>query len=148
MAHYHFITGKLAARALEVLAGELAASRSFLYTVQALPISVAALMTTDWVARHVVVPDQATHLMLPGHCQGPLTPLQQRFGVDVVRGPKDLRQLPEYFGGRWNRPADYGDYDIQIVAEINHAPRWDDRPTRAHRIASRWRRCRPDRRRL
>ena len=42
--------------------------------------------------------------------------------MPVERGPKDLRQLPEYFGSN-RRPSDYGAYDIEIIAEINHCPR-------------------------
>jgi dihydropteroate synthase-like protein len=33
-----------------------------------------------------------------------------------------LRQLPDFFG-REPAPADYGAYDIEIIAEINHCPR-------------------------
>ena len=40
----------------------------------------------------------------------------------VVAGPRDLRQLPEFFGRRPDL-SDYGPYDIEILAEINHAPR-------------------------
>src|SRR4029077_9117546 len=43
-------------------------------------------------------------------------------GLTVERGPKDLRDLPEYFGARRGRPETYGMYDIEILAEINHAP--------------------------
>jgi dihydropteroate synthase len=41
----------------------------------------------------------------------------------VERGPRDLRRLDEMFGRGMQRPADYGAYSIEIVAEINHAPR-------------------------
>ncbi len=43
--------------------------------------------------------------------------------VPVERGPRDLRRLPEYFGKDAPAAADYGRYDIEILAEINHAPR-------------------------
>jgi len=43
-------------------------------------------------------------------------------GVPVEKGPKDLRQIPEYFG-RAALARDYGGYDIEIVAEVNNAPR-------------------------
>src|SRR5207249_3273404 len=33
------------------------------------------------------------------------------------------RDLPDYFGARDESAADYGAYDIEILAEINHAPR-------------------------
>ena len=43
--------------------------------------------------------------------------------VTIERGPKDLRDLPEYLGGRGGRPKDYGQFHIEILAEINHAPK-------------------------
>jgi dihydropteroate synthase-like protein len=43
--------------------------------------------------------------------------------VPVERGPKDLRDLPEYFGKANEPPTNYGAYDIEILAEINYAPR-------------------------
>jgi dihydropteroate synthase-like protein len=42
-------------------------------------------------------------------------------GAPVELGPKDLRDLPEYFGKASGPPAGYGAFDIQILAEINHA---------------------------
>ena len=62
-------------------------------------------------------------MLLPGLCQGELEPLTAAAGVPVERGPKDLRDLPEYFGQAASRPADYGAFDIEILAEINYAPR-------------------------
>jgi dihydropteroate synthase-like protein len=56
-----------------------------------------------------------------------LSVLTQKFGVPFERGPKDLFDLPEYFGGRQRLPADLSQYDIEILAEINHAPRLSDR---------------------
>jgi dihydropteroate synthase-like protein len=47
----------------------------------------------------------------------------ERAGVPVERGPKDLRDLPEFFGLERQAPPDYGRYDIAILAEINHTPR-------------------------
>src|SRR5439155_23978465 len=38
-------------------------------------------------------------------------------------GPKDLRALPEFFGTEAGPPPDYGAFDIEILAEINHAPK-------------------------
>ncbi|MGL4555609.1 MAG: dihydropteroate synthase, partial [Gemmataceae bacterium] len=39
------------------------------------------------------------------------------------RGPEDLRDLPEFFRTTAEGRAGYGAYDLEIVAEINHAPR-------------------------
>ena len=46
--------------------------------------------------------------------------LQQQVGVPVARGPKDLRDLPAYFGAAARAP-EYGGHDIAILAEINNA---------------------------
>lgn len=122
--HFHFVTGRLAEHALRAQLEPLAREVGFSYSVDVLPITVAALMSPAWVAARVTIPDQTTKLILPGYCDGDLTPVQQIAGpVAVERGPRDLRQLPDFFGRSSRRGDDYGVYDIQIVAEINHAPR-------------------------
>jgi dihydropteroate synthase-like protein len=114
-----FVTGKLAA---PLLRDTLEGMRpEFEYEVTVMGISVAALMTTDWVARFLRVPPGVDLILLPGHTQGELDLLEQRFGVRAEKGPKDLRQIPEHFGMAAAR-ADYGACDIQILAEINNAP--------------------------
>ena len=42
--------------------------------------------------------------------------------IPVECGPRDLRQLPEYFGHK-SEDGEYGSWDIEILAEISHAPR-------------------------
>ena len=42
--------------------------------------------------------------------------------MPVELGPEDLRDLPRHFGQADYRSKDYGAYDIEILAEINHAP--------------------------
>lgn len=86
-------------------------------------ITVAALMTSTWVARSLHPVAEATKVILPGYCLGDLACVEHRAGIPVERGPKDLRRLPEYFGGVGGRPEDYGAYDVEIVAEVNMAPR-------------------------
>jgi dihydropteroate synthase-like protein len=121
--HFLFVTGKLAEPALRKTVAELAARANFEYSVAVLPISVVALATTPWIARHLVVPAQTERVIVPGLCSGDLSALHQATRLPVERGPLDLRDLPEFFGERKERPADYGNYDIAILAEINHAPR-------------------------
>ena len=61
-------------------------------------------------------------MILPGWCQGDLKLLEDRFQTPFELGPKDLHDLPEFFG-RGERPAvSLEDYTIEILAEINHAP--------------------------
>ncbi len=121
--HYHFVTGKLAEQSLHEVLREIAPHVGFLYTVERLPITVAALMTTEWVASRIHVPDEAEHLILPGYCLGDLEPVRRAAaGRTVELGPRDLRRLPEFFGEP-KRRDDYGQFDIEIIAEINHVPR-------------------------
>ncbi|MFL5242552.1 MAG: DUF6513 domain-containing protein [Gemmataceae bacterium] len=122
-SHILFLTGKLAEPALRRTLADLAPRAGFEYSVAVLPISVVALATVPWIARHVSIPEAVNRVIVPGLCAGDLGPLQQTTGVDVERGPKDLRDLPEYFGVHVGRPPDYGAYDIEILAEINYAPR-------------------------
>jgi dihydropteroate synthase len=117
-----FVTGKLAEPALRRVLAELPPAAKVEPDVAVLPISVAALMTTDWVARHLSPRPGITRAILPGFCRGETAPVEAVLGVPVNRGPKDLRDLPEHFGGTAGPPADYGTYDIEILAEINHAP--------------------------
>lgn len=119
----HFVTGRLAEHALRKVLAELATRFDFEATVEVLGISVAALMTTSWVARKWTVPSGVSRVILPGYCLGELGPLVESAGVPVERGPKDLRELPEYLTqGEWT-PRDLSAFDIRILAEINHAPR-------------------------
>ena len=107
---------------LGVLWWVLAPRADFDYSVAVLPITVAALATTPWIARHLTVPEGVERIVLPGLCGGDLAALGAVTRVPVERGPKDLLDLPEYFQSGGPR-ADYGAYDITILAEINHAPR-------------------------
>ncbi|HZZ81206.1 MAG TPA: DUF6513 domain-containing protein [Gemmataceae bacterium] len=123
MPHYVFLTGKLAEPALRRVLAELAPAVGFEYTVAVLPITVAALATTPWIARHFAPAAPCDRILLPGLCNGELDVLRQAWGdTPIEKGPLDLRDLPEYFGAA-RTDADYGAYDLEILAEINHAPR-------------------------
>lgn len=121
-AHIHFVTGRLAEHALEEVLAHLSPQVGFTYSIDVLKITVAALMTPAWIASRIHPPAESARIILPGYCLGDLTPIEQATGMVVERGPRDLRRLPEYFG-RAISTAGYGDYNIQILAEINHAPR-------------------------
>jgi dihydropteroate synthase-like protein len=121
--HLLCVTGKLAEPALRRTLAELAPVAGFEFSVAVLPITAVALATTPWIARHLEVPAGVDRVLLPGLCQGDLAPVAATAGVPVERGPKDLRDLPEFFGAPAGPPPDYGAHDITILAEINHAPR-------------------------
>jgi dihydropteroate synthase len=119
-----FVTGRLAEIALRRTLDELAPRAGFTAEVAVLPISVAALMTPKWVARHLEIAEGIDRVILPGNCRGDLTAIADKArGSAVEPGPYDLRDLPGYFGQGGPRNAGYGPYSIEILAEINHAPR-------------------------
>ncbi len=118
-----FVTGKLAEPSLRRVLAEH--ELPFAWDVAVMRITVAALMTTDWIAKQQIEPAPGTDLvMIPGLCEGDAAALGERLGVQVEKGPKDLREIPQYFG-RAARAADYGAWQIEILAEINNAPRMD-----------------------
>jgi dihydropteroate synthase-like protein len=121
-----FVTGRLAEHALLRTLQPLGDKVGFEYHVAVLGISVAALMHTDWVAKHLTMTPGFSRVILPGWCRGDLGPLGEKFGTPFERGPKDLQDLPDYFGKKRMAPADYGQYDVEILAEINHAPRMSE----------------------
>ena len=116
-----FVTGKLAEPALRRMLEPLAEQTGFTAEVAALPITVAALLTTEWVGRKLKPPAATDRIILPGFCRGDMVALAGKLGLPVERGPKDLRDLPLHFGKRAGPPEGYGGHAIEIIAEINHA---------------------------
>jgi dihydropteroate synthase-like protein len=114
-----FVTGKLAEPALRRTLDELAPRAGFEAHVAVLNITVAALLTTNWVARHLAIPSGFDRVILPGLCRGDIAEVSPL----AERGPNDLRDLPEFFGKISGPPPGYGQFDIEILAEINHAPK-------------------------
>jgi dihydropteroate synthase-like protein len=122
---YLFVTGKLAADALMPTLKKM--EPDFVYEVAVLNISVAALMDTRWIAQHLSNAHGCDQVMIPGWCQGDLSIIEDRLGVSVIRGPKDLKDLPVFFG-RERILEGYGEYQVKILAEIVEAYRmpWDE----------------------
>ncbi|HUR53267.1 MAG TPA: DUF6513 domain-containing protein, partial [Gemmataceae bacterium] len=118
-----FVTGKLAEPALRRVLADLAPKAGFAPEVAVLNITVAALLTANWVARHLTVPPGVDRVILPGLCRGDVAEVASSAGAPVELGPKDLRDLPEFFGKASGPPPGYGAFDIEILAEINHAPK-------------------------
>lgn len=135
------VTGTLAEPALRRVAMELKNAGTIEPVVVALHIQVAALMTTDWLTRKLtrdriaaaageagIDPASISRVILPGYCRGELEPLAAALALKVERGPVNVHDLPEHFGRRRERQSAYiaagaTGYDIEIIAEINHAPR-------------------------
>ena len=121
MEHILFLTGRLAhdavLRELEQLS-----QRPFSYRVHDLGLKVAALMTASMIQRRLQDTFGADRIIVPGLCSGNLDSLSERFGIPVERGPKDLKDLPDFFGAQ-GKPADLSQYAVQIFAEIVDAPR-------------------------
>lgn len=114
-----FVTGKLAA---PLLHDTLARARpDFACDVAVMKITVAALMTPEWIARFLEPPDGTDLILLPGRIQGDVSVLETRFGIPVEKGPKDVSEIPEYFGLASVR-REYGAHDIALLAEIHNAP--------------------------
>ncbi|MDG2385586.1 MAG: DUF6513 domain-containing protein [Pirellulaceae bacterium] len=118
----HFVTGRLAEPSLRRIVSELSVQADFDFTIDVLPITVAALMTPKWIARHIQIPAATSRIILPGYCHGNLSPLTEITSLPIEVGPRDLHELPAIFGQESQRRADYGQHSIEILAEINHAP--------------------------
>ncbi len=119
------LTGRLAEAVVRQTAAQVSACAPVDLEVHVLPITVAALLHTTWVERKLEwrVEWRCERVLLPGYCQGELAVLSARYGVPFERGPKDILDLPEFFGLGKRKPASLERYDIEILAEINHAPR-------------------------
>lgn len=118
-----FVTGRLAESSLkEVLAG-IAPQAGFTWEIAVPGIQVAALLHTNLLKRRLSVPADVDLVVLPGWCQGDIDDLSRHFGKPFESGPRDLYELPEFFGTGKRRAADLSRWSIEIVAEINHATR-------------------------
>ena len=118
------LTGHLAASSVREVVSALASRYGFSAEILELGISVAALMHVDWLIRKL--PDaipEIDFVIVPGWVQGDLAKLEQHFSRPVFRGPKNILDLPEYFLRGSKVAPELKKYDIEILAEINHAPR-------------------------
>ncbi len=120
--HILFLTGKLAEKQLRRTLEEM--EPDFLWKVQPLGITVAALMTADMIRRRLKDTQGADRILVPGRCRGDLVSLSTDFGLPIERGPDELHDLPEFFGKQARRP-DLGRYELRIFAEIVEAPQLD-----------------------
>jgi dihydropteroate synthase-like protein len=128
-----FLTGKLAEAALRRVL-EAMQPADFDWEIRNLGVSVAALMTADMVRRRLHDIGDATRIVFPGRCRGDFEALARDLGVPMVRGPEELKDLPELFGAKRSTPA-LDRHDCLIFAEVVDAPRLDVAQivARAHR---------------
>src|SRR3954452_13834223 len=113
---YLFVTGKLAAPALRATLERT--KLPFDYDVAVMKITVAALMTTEWIAHRLEVPPGVTRILIPGMCQGDVAVLAEHFDVMAEKGPADLKRLPAFFGQADARSR-YGGRGIRGLAEVH-----------------------------
>ncbi|MEO0422350.1 MAG: DUF6513 domain-containing protein [Pseudomonadota bacterium] len=115
-----FLTGRLAKDSLE---RELEAleQRKFDYEVRDLGLKVAALMTAQMIDRRLDDVAGFDRILVPGLCGGDLEAVSANAGIPLERGPKDLKDLPEFFGGR-GREVDLTRHSVLVFAEIVDAP--------------------------
>lgn len=119
-----FVTGTLAKESLGRILSDL--SPGFPWRIETLRIKVASLMTTDYLRATLPKPEKGVMICLPGLCQANIGALQETFGVRFEKGPKDLRDLPEFFG-KASIPYDLqGEHSLTILAEINDVHALDD----------------------
>jgi dihydropteroate synthase-like protein len=119
--HVLFVTGRLAAEPLRSLLARM--EPGFEYVVAELPITVAAFLSVEWIIPRLVVDDDVDLILVPGWCQGNLMQLEASTGVRVELGPKDLLDIPRWFGDE-REAVDLNDYSTKILAEIADAPLW------------------------
>ena len=70
-----FLTGKLAEKQLRQIL--VAKDPDFYYKVLEMGVKVAALMTTDWIAKRIEVPPGTGRVIVPGLASGPLEPIRE-----------------------------------------------------------------------
>ena len=138
-----FITGKFAETELHQQIQVLTKRERFVAGVLSVPVTVAALLSAKWLVRYFrkyPIPqcpaprgkiatkdalgkdsaekaDGWTHLCVPGWCRGDLQLLEQAVGIPVVRGPRDLRELPEMF-----RMGHFGNQGVLGGADDSSSP--------------------------
>ena len=83
MADTLFVTGRLAEPALCGVVSGLEID----HQIVVMNISVAALMTTRWIAKRLQTPDGVDNIVVPGLCEGDVDTLQQATGLPVRKGP-------------------------------------------------------------
>jgi len=115
-----FITGKLAENNLKKIL-ECIDDKDFKYEIRNLNVNVAALLTTDMIARRIGNIENFNKIILPGKVRGDVNKLAEILNIEIERGPEELKDLPTLFGGKALK-YDLSKYEVHIFAEITDAP--------------------------
>lgn len=155
-----FITGQLAEEELRQQVRAIMKRERFTAGVLSVPVTIASLLSAKWLVKYFQKHSLPkcpgsdgtwTRICVPGWSRGDFRLLEEELGVPVVRGPKDLRELPEFFrsgamdgqvGGQSSgkvdatdavlpksrnvrrvTDAEYGAYSVRLFARISHASR-------------------------
>ena len=115
-----FITGKLAEKNLTRVLDNME-DINFSYEIRNLNVNVAALLTTDMIARRLGEIKNFDKIIIPGRARGDTDKLSKELQIKVIRGPDELKDLPTLFG---EKPLqhDLSKYQVSIFAEITDAP--------------------------
>ena len=117
-----FVTGRLAEVAVREVAKRSADTLGFRYEVAVMPITVAALITPRWLLRHLRVESHVTDIIVPAYCESDVGRLREHFAAAVHLGPSDCRRIDDWLRGK-ETIVTLDEHHIEIIAEINHAPR-------------------------
>lgn len=115
-----FLTGKLAENSLMRVLDNMR-PKQFEASVLNVGVTVAALLTPQMILRRIPELNDIDKIIVPGLCVGDLEQLQQHYGIPVLRGPIDLKDLPQFFGYD-GHITDLTAYSTMIFAEIVDAP--------------------------
>ena len=119
MKNILFITGKLAEKGLKTVI-ESMDDKDFTYEIRNLNVNVAALLTTDMIARRLDDVTPFDEIIIPGRVRGDLVALEKKINKKIIRGPDELKDLPTIFGAK---PVKYdlSKFETSIFGEITDA---------------------------
>ena len=119
MKNILFITGKLAEKGLRTVI-ESMEDKDFTYEIRNLNVNVAALLTTDMIARRIDDVQSFDEIIIPGRVRGDLELLEKTINKKIIRGPDELKDLPIIFGAK---PVKYdlSKFETSIFGEITDA---------------------------
>ena len=119
MKNILFITGKLAEKGLRTVIDSIE-KKDFTYEIRNLNVNVAALLTTDMIARRIDDVTAFDEIIIPGRVRGDLDALEKKINKKIIRGPDELKDLPIIFGAK---PVKYdlSKFETSIFGEITDA---------------------------